>query len=104
MARKPLSAIAALATFIAFATAGGAAHADDITMDTTPFMSQKSRAEVQAEVLKARAAGDVGVTEIDLTPTMAVRVMPVLSRDSVRLQTERSAAMDRAAFRAIYPA
>ena len=101
MARKHLIA---LASFVVLATAGGAAHADDITMDTTPFMSQKSRAEVQAEVLKARAAGDVGVTEIDLAPTMAARVMPTLSRDSVRLQTERSAAMDRAAFRAIYPA
>lgn len=46
--------LAAAALVIA---ATGNAWADDITIDTTPFVSQKSRAEVQAELKEYQRAG-----------------------------------------------
>ena len=45
-----IGATAAAALAVA-AIASGNAYADDITIDTTPFVSTKSRAEVQAELL-----------------------------------------------------
>lgn len=39
------------------AVAAGNALADDITFDTTPFVSSKSRAEVQAELVQYKKAG-----------------------------------------------
>jgi hypothetical protein len=39
------------------AVAAGNALADDITIDTTPFVSTKSRAEVQAELVAYKKAG-----------------------------------------------
>ncbi|HSH90566.1 MAG TPA: DUF4148 domain-containing protein [Ramlibacter sp.] len=48
-------AILAIAAFAALA--GTAARADDITVDTTPFQSVKSRAEVQAELAQYTKAG-----------------------------------------------
>lgn len=39
--------------------AAGNAFADDITVDTTPFTSTKTRAEVLAELQRARAAGEI---------------------------------------------
>ena len=39
------------------AAAAGNAFADDITIETTPFVSTMSRAEVQAELAQARASG-----------------------------------------------
>lgn len=41
----------AAAVFAAAAIAAGNAHADDITIDNTPFVSSKTRAEVRAEVM-----------------------------------------------------
>jgi hypothetical protein len=41
----------AAAVFAVAAIASGNAYADDITIDHTPFVSSKSRAEVQAEVM-----------------------------------------------------
>ena len=41
----------AAAIFAAAAMASGSAYADDITIDTTPFVSTKTRAEVRAEVM-----------------------------------------------------
>ena len=46
--------LAAAALVIA---ATGSAWADDITVDTTPFASQKSRAEVQAELQQYKRTG-----------------------------------------------
>ena len=48
--------IATLAVALAAATAG-TAFADDITIDTTPFNSTKTRAEVQAELSQFKKAG-----------------------------------------------
>ncbi|HEY0824180.1 MAG TPA: DUF4148 domain-containing protein [Ramlibacter sp.] len=47
-------AIAILATA---AAAAGNAFADDITVDTSPFLSNRSRAEVQAEQAAFRQSG-----------------------------------------------
>jgi hypothetical protein len=55
MNRKLASSLAFASTtaaVLAFAAiASGTAYADDITIDNTPFVSSKSRAEVQAEVI-----------------------------------------------------
>jgi hypothetical protein len=51
MNRKSLTA--ALVLF----AAAGSALADDITIDTTPFVSSKTRSEVLAELQQYRAAG-----------------------------------------------
>ena len=51
MNRKSLAALAIAAA------ASGAALADDITIDTQPFTSTATRAEVKAELAQARAAG-----------------------------------------------
>ena len=40
------------------AAAAGNAFADDITIDTTPFVSSKTRAEVQAELVQFKQAGN----------------------------------------------
>lgn len=83
MVRKQLIALAAFATL---AAAGTAARADDITIADEAFMSTKTRAEVHAEVLKARAEGVVFASEIDLSPTMAVKKDSTVSRDQVRAE------------------
>lgn len=48
----------ASALVLAFsAVAAGNAMADDITIDTTPFVSSKTRAEVQADLAQYKKAG-----------------------------------------------
>jgi hypothetical protein len=47
----------ASALVLAAAAVAGNAFADDITIDTTPFQSTKSRAEVQAEMGQFNKAG-----------------------------------------------
>lgn len=99
MARKQLIALAA---FAALAAAGTAARADDITMvDDSKFMSTKTRAEVLAEVLKARAEGTLMVSEVDLAPTMMANKPSTLSREQVRAEVGDSA---RRAILQWYPA
>ncbi len=46
-----------LAAALVLVASAGSALADDITVDTTPFVSAKSRAQVQAELQQFRAAG-----------------------------------------------
>jgi hypothetical protein len=67
-------------TLIAFA--GTAALADDITIDTNPSLSTKSRAEVKAEVLQARAQGLLQ-TAGEFSPVQAV-AQSTTSREAVR--------------------
>lgn len=52
MNSKTLLAVAAVA-----AIASSAARADDITIDTTPFQSARTRAEVQADLFQYKQAG-----------------------------------------------
>lgn len=47
----------ATALVLAAAAAAGNAFADDITIDTTPFVSSKTRAEVQSELGNFKRAG-----------------------------------------------
>jgi hypothetical protein len=47
----------ATALVLAAAAAAGNAFADDITIDTTPFVSSKTRAEVQGELGQFKRAG-----------------------------------------------
>ena len=67
------------------AVAGGAAFADDITVANDAFTSQKTRAEVTAEVLQARAGGQLQfASEMGVgTPTAT---MSTLTRDQVRAE------------------
>ena len=46
-----------LAAALVAALSAGAAFADDITVETTPFVSTKSRAEVQAELQQFQRSG-----------------------------------------------
>lgn len=46
-----LGTVTAVAVFAVAAIASGSARADDITIDTTPFVSTKTRAEVRAELM-----------------------------------------------------
>ena len=81
------------AAALALAAISGAAYADDITIDPTPFVSTKSRAEVRAEVLgraeQIRMAHGEGSPEMNRTPfhstlTRAqVRDEYIASRDQV---------------------
>lgn len=98
MARKQLIVLAAFASFV---FAGTAARADDITMVNESFMSAKTRAEVQSEVLKARADGAVFASEIDLSPTMTAKQGSAVSRESVRAEV---GVATRTAFIQWYPA
>jgi len=60
------------AAAFALAAMTGAAYADDITIDPTPFVSTKSRAEVRAEVLgkaeQIRMAHGEGASGMDPAP------------------------------------
>jgi hypothetical protein len=47
----------ATALVVATAAFAGTAFADDITVDNTPFVSSKSRAEVQADLAQFKQAG-----------------------------------------------
>jgi hypothetical protein len=93
--------IITLATFAALAFAGTSARADDITMAGESFMSGKSRVEVRAEVLKARADGAVFATEIDLSPTTPAMKGSAVSREQVRAEVGAAA---RKAIMQWYPA
>ncbi len=77
-----------LVTLVAFAFAGTAAMAQEVTVDTTPFHVTKTRAEVRAEVLKAHAAGVLQFsTELDAYVQPAMAAAPSqLTRDQVRAE------------------
>ena len=61
--------------------AAGSAWADDITIDTTPFVSTKTRAEVKAEWVQARADGSLAALTADYVP--AQRFASTLTRQEV---------------------
>ena len=77
------------------AFAGTAAMADDITMVNDKFISTKTRAEVMAEVLKARAAGVLQFStetqaQVAVPSTPATATATAVTREQVRSQTLRS--------------
>lgn len=73
-----------LITLSALVFAAGTALADDITVVNDSFKSQRSRAEVQAEVKQARAAGVLSfVAEVEGTAPVAASM---LTREQVRAE------------------
>ena len=73
-----------LITLSLVAFASTAALADDITIDRSPFVSIATRADVKAEVLRARAQGTL-LAAGELTPA-AAPVQVAMSRESVRAE------------------
>lgn len=78
MNSKALLAVAAFA-----ALAGTAARADDITIDNTPFVSSKTRAEVQAELVQFKQTG-VNPWSISYNPL--AKFDSAKSRDQVKAE------------------
>lgn len=80
----------ASALVLAFsAVAAGNAMADDITIDTTPFVSTKTRAEVQAELSQYKQAG-VNPWANNYNPLAYFK--STKSRDDVRTELAQSRA------------
>ena len=72
-----------------FAFAGSAAMAGEISVDNSVFVATKSRAQVQAEVIDARAAGTTQfVTEANVGTAPAVK--STLTREAVRAEAVRT--------------
>lgn len=74
-----------LITLVTLAFAGTAAMADDITIVADHFVAQKTRAEVRAEVLQARAMGELPAVQ-ELDTTMPVAIDSGRTRDQVRAE------------------
>ena len=75
-------------TTLAFA--GSAALADDITIVDDHFVASQTRAEVQAEVRQARAAGETFVSEVDLSTTRQQARASTLTRAEVQAELRNS--------------
>jgi len=78
-----LAGTAAMAVTLA-ATAPGSAYADDITVDTTPFTTNKARAEVRSELLSQAAAIKANAGEW----AMQHNQLPVTASTSTREQAK----------------
>lgn len=82
--------ILAAALSLAFA---GTAFASEATVDTSAFVSTKSRAEVHAELIQARAAGLLQVNEADFVAVASNRDAPAgKTRAEVIAETRAAAA------------
>ena len=79
-----LNTIAAIAIAIAATGSAGSAFADDITIDTQTFVSTRTRADVKAEMLRARADGSMAswVAEAGSAP-VAMAATRQLTRQEV---------------------
>ena len=80
MNAKQVTIVSLIAVASAFASV--AAQADDVTIDSAPFASTKSRAQVQAEVLQARAQGTLFAAG-EFTPMTTVAASTT-TREAVR--------------------
>jgi hypothetical protein len=80
-------AILAIATFAAIAS--GAARADDITIDNTPFHGTRTRAEVKAEAARVpttRSTEPAGSrVQAPVQSTVDARVVRAQAAEAVRL-------------------
>lgn len=83
------------AAAFALAAMTGAAYADDITIDPTPFVSTKSRAEVRAEVLgkaeQIRMAHGEGAPETNHAPFRSTLTRAQVRDDYMAARTQVSA-------------
>lgn len=73
-------------TAAVFALAGTAALAESPTIVEDNFVATKTRAEVRAEVVRAREAGVVFVSEVDLSSTRPAQADSTLSRAQVQAE------------------
>ena len=86
-----------LIAFAAFAFAGTGAMAQEAAVDTTPFHATRTRAEVRAEVLQARAAGvQQFSTEFDSYVRPMLAAAPsALTREEVRAELRKTPRQSR---------
>ncbi len=99
MNTKSLIARTACAAVLASAFASTAAMAQEVTVDTTPFHATTSRAAVRAEVLRARAAGQLqSAAEVDTQVQSVQAAAPsMLTREQVRAEARATARSNRRA-------
>ena len=90
-----------IVTAAVFAFAGTAALAESPTVVEDHFVSTQTRAEVQAEAARARAAGEVFVSEVDLSTTRPQVQASTLTREQVRADLRNS---PRVQIGELYPA
>jgi hypothetical protein len=94
MTRNLASALAvAVGIFAAAAAAtiaSGTAHAEDITVDKTPFISSRSRAEVQAEFLGQPALARNGASEWSMQYNEVPVVKSTYTLDQVQAEYKSS--------------
>ena len=74
MRRNLASALAVAAAVLATTVASNKTYGDDITIDNTPFVSTKSRAEVQAELMNQRPQVRAAASEWLLQGNHAPRI------------------------------
>lgn len=74
MRRNLASALAVAAAVLATTVAPNKAYGDDITIDNTPFVSTRSRAEVQAELMNQVQSVRSDATEWSLQGNQMQRV------------------------------
>jgi len=80
-----LTVVSTAAAALAFAAmASGYAYADDITIDPNPFVSTRTRAEVQAEVMGQSEALRTASSEWSMQMNTADLPQSTLSRAQVR--------------------
>src|SRR5689334_2550104 len=85
ISQEPLMQIKQLIALRALALTGTAVLADDITPEPAPFISTRTRAEVKAEVLQARARGELlAAGEEELVAATATR--STLTRAAVKAE------------------
>jgi hypothetical protein len=74
MNRQLASALAVVCATAALALAAGTAYADDITLENSPFVGSRTRAEVQAELLGHAAAVRTAAGEWAMQDNDPVRI------------------------------
>jgi len=79
-----------IVTAAVFAFAGTAAMAESPTIVEDNFVSTQTRAQVQAEAAQARAAGEIFVSEVDLSTTRPQVQGPALTREQVQAELRNS--------------
>ena len=90
-----------IVTAAVFAFAGTAAMAESPTIVEDNFVSTQTRAQVQAEAAQARAAGEIFVSEVDLSTTRPQVQGPALKREQVQAELRNS---PRVQIGELYPA
>jgi hypothetical protein len=74
------------AAALALAIAAGNAYADDITIDSTPFVSTKTRAEVRAELLGQAASVRASASEWSMQFDQAPLIKSAYTSDQAKAE------------------